>query len=225
MSPSPKHFILASPETEILPPPGEERVVQSDPRRPDGLKSHTPRTVKRNKECMYPNFFKVCVCVWVWPMKYPGHKSHKKSSFWDLLLEILMRRKTEQGTVHPQRSTILFRFHNTKRVIFKRRTDELWLAIIQHAKRRWVPDSWGALTLYCNVCVLPAKGLRLLASILFVDECSVESLQVGVVFGAGGRGLLPDRFKSIQGAFDVTDLGRQCVYGLHGAIQLLTASH
>lgn len=37
--------------------------------------------------------------------------------------------------------------------------------------------------------------------------------------------LLADRLQRVQGAFDVADLCGQGVYGLHGAIQLLAASH
>lgn len=45
-------------------------------------------------------------------------------------------------------------------------------------------------------------------------------------FRTGGTPvLLADRLQRVQSAFDVTDLCRQGVYRLHGAIQLLAASH
>lgn len=37
--------------------------------------------------------------------------------------------------------------------------------------------------------------------------------------------LLADRLQRVQSAFNVADLRSQSVYGLHGTIQLLTASH
>lgn len=44
-------------------------------------------------------------------------------------------------------------------------------------------------------------------------------------FRTGAAVLLADCLQRVQSAFDVTDLCRQGVYRLHGAIQLLTASH
>lgn len=54
---------------------------------------------------------------------------------------------------------------------------------------------------------------------------SVICFAAGMCFRAGQVGLLADGLQGIEGAFDVTDLCSQGVYGLHGTIQLLAASH
>lgn len=42
---------------------------------------------------------------------------------------------------------------------------------------------------------------------------------------AGAAVLLAEGLQRVQGALDVTDLRGQCVYGLHGSIQLFAACH
>lgn len=84
----------------------------------------------------------------------------------------------------------------------------------------------GALHLCCSVSVVPAKGAELLADSLVHNVLDVESLlQLACHCTNTCRGLLADSLQGVQGAFDVTDLCGQRVYGLHGAVQLLAASH
>lgn len=73
--------------------------------------------------------------------------------------------------------------------------------------------------------VLPAAGVELFANSLVQDVLNVGSLQLGCFFSTEQVGLLADCLQSFQGAFDVTDLCSQSVYGLHGTIQLFTTSH
>lgn len=73
----------------------------------------------------------------------------------------------------------------------------------------------------CATC----RKVDLLADSLIQDVLDVGSLQLGYVIVPGRWELLADRLQSVQGAFDVTDLCSQGVYGLHGTVQLLAASH
>lgn len=74
------------------------------------------------------------------------------------------------------------------------------------------------------VCVLPARGC-------FTRRQRCSGCAWCWIFAAGGvtcirvTGLFADSLQSVQGAFDVADLSSQGVYGLHGTIQLLAASH
>lgn len=75
------------------------------------------------------------------------------------------------------------------------------------------------------VCVLLAERWLYLQTASFSHVLDVGSLRLGCVVVPDRWGLLANRLQSIKGAFDVTDLCGKAVYGLHGTIQLLAASH
>lgn len=84
------------------------------------------------------------------------------------------------------------------------------------------PDVHAAAVCVCATC----RWEELLAHILSGGCCWISAAGECVcVCLYRWKELLANGFQSVQGAFDVTDLCGQGVYGLHGAVQLLTASH
>lgn len=80
--------------------------------------------------------------------------------------------------------------------------------------------------IFAAVCVvLPAERWVYLQTASFSHVLDVGSLQLRRIFVPVRWGLFADSLQSVQGAFDVTDLCSEGVYGLHGTIQLLAASH
>lgn len=89
------------------------------------------------------------------------------------------------------------------------------MPIIQHAEQQQFPDSTGVFAAVC-VCVLPAHGW-----VGCTHAPDARPLHLGCLFMV----LLANCLQSVKGAFDIAYLRSQVVYGLHGTIQLLAASH